>query len=188
MKPKVVAAARLTFLKSRAASKQAFHVKYLKREQFGRVDHSDAASCGRETGGDPDRPEPNSTGPGGSQRRRPRWRHRRRWSDRYEGVAQNVVSVLSFVLFLLGFGLITWAEAVNKFFEPMVRLEAERGQRVIDRGPYATLRHPGYMAGFVVAFVTALSLGSQRALIQAAIASRLLLLRTNREDRPCDRN
>ncbi len=92
------------------------------------------------------------------------------------------VSVLGFVLFLIGFGVITWAEAVNKFFEPMVRFQAERGQRVIDRGPYATVRHPGYMAGIVVAFGTALSLGSLWALIPAAIASGLLLLRTKWED------
>jgi protein-S-isoprenylcysteine O-methyltransferase Ste14 len=86
------------------------------------------------------------------------------------------------VLFLLGFGVTTWAEALNKFFEPIVRLQAERGQRVIDRGPYATVRHPGYLAGIVVAFGTALSLGSLCALIPAAIASGLLLLRTNWED------
>ncbi|HEV8072187.1 MAG TPA: hypothetical protein VGP76_31005 [Planctomycetaceae bacterium] len=62
---------------------------------------------------------------------------------------------MGFVLLLLGLGLITWAEAVNKFFEPMVRLQPERGQPVIDRGSYATVRHPGYMADIVVAFGTA---------------------------------
>jgi protein-S-isoprenylcysteine O-methyltransferase Ste14 len=41
--------------------------------------------------------------------------------------------------------LLTWAQGVNKFFEPTVRLQADRGQRVIDTGPYAVVRHPGYL-------------------------------------------
>ncbi len=57
-----------------------------------------------------------------------------------------IVSPVGLLLLLFGLGLITWAEAVNKFFEPMVRIQTERGQRVIDSGPYAVVRHPGYLA------------------------------------------
>ena len=42
-------------------------------------------------------------------------------------------------------GSLTWAEAVNKFFEPTVRIQTDRGQKVIDTGPYAIVRHPGYV-------------------------------------------
>ena len=94
----------------------------------------------------------------------------------------SAVSISGLLLFLLGLGLITWAEAVNKFFEPMVRIQLERGQRVIDRGPYSVVRHPGYLAGVLVAFGTALSLGSVWAVIPAALASALLFLRTKWED------
>ena len=93
-----------------------------------------------------------------------------------------IVSVVGFTLFLLGFGLITWAQTVNKFFEPTVRIQADRQQQVIDRGPYRAVRHPGYVGGVLVAIGTALALGSVWALIPAAIASGLLLLRTHWED------
>ncbi len=93
-----------------------------------------------------------------------------------------IVSPVGLLLLLFGLGLITWAEAVNKFFEPMVRIQTERGQRVIDSGPYAVVRHPGYLASAFVSFGTALSLGSLCALIPAALAAALLLLRTKWED------
>jgi protein-S-isoprenylcysteine O-methyltransferase Ste14 len=92
------------------------------------------------------------------------------------------ISVVGCVLFMLGFGLITWAQTVNKFFEPTVRIQSDRCQRVIDNGPYRAIRHPGYLAAVLVAIGTALSLGSLWALIPAAIASALLLLRTHWED------
>lgn len=34
---------------------------------------------------------------------------------------------------------------VNPFFEKTVRIQTDRGHRVIDTGPYAYMRHPGYM-------------------------------------------
>jgi protein-S-isoprenylcysteine O-methyltransferase Ste14 len=92
------------------------------------------------------------------------------------------VSALGIVLYLLGFGLITWAQAVNKFFEPTVRIQSDRGQRAIASGPYTAVRHPGYVGGVFVSIGTALSLGSLWALIPALGASALLLLRTHWED------
>jgi protein-S-isoprenylcysteine O-methyltransferase Ste14 len=89
---------------------------------------------------------------------------------------------IGYALFLVGVGLFTWAEAANKFFEWTVRIQTDRGHKVIDTGPYAIVRHPGYV-GFVLFFVgTALCLGSLCALIPAGLASALLLLRTRWED------
>jgi protein-S-isoprenylcysteine O-methyltransferase Ste14 len=89
---------------------------------------------------------------------------------------------IGYVLFLVGVGILTWAQAVNKFFERTVRIQADRGHRVIDTGPYAIVRHPGYV-GFMLFFVgSALCLGSLWALIPAGLASALLLLRTRWED------
>jgi protein-S-isoprenylcysteine O-methyltransferase Ste14 len=79
-------------------------------------------------------------------------------------------------------GIVTWAEAVNKFFEPTVRIQTDRGQTVIDSAPYATVRHPGYVGGLLFAVGTALGLGSLWALIPAGIACLLLILRTQWED------
>jgi protein-S-isoprenylcysteine O-methyltransferase Ste14 len=89
---------------------------------------------------------------------------------------------IGYVLFLVGMGIVTWAEAVNKFFEVTVRIQTDRGQKVIDTGPYAVVRHPGYVAGVLVCVGTALCLASIWALIPAGVASSLLILRTKWED------
>lgn len=84
---------------------------------------------------------------------------------------------------LLGVAVTAWAQAVNPFFEPGVRIQSERHQRVIDSGPYRFVRHPGYVAAVVLFFGMALALGSVWALLPAALASVLLILRTAWEDR-----
>lgn len=92
------------------------------------------------------------------------------------------VCVIGYVLFLAGMLLVTWAEAVNKFFEVTVRLQADRGQRVVDTGPYRVVRHPGYVSGILITVGTALCLGSVWALIPAGLATFLFILRTRWED------
>jgi protein-S-isoprenylcysteine O-methyltransferase Ste14 len=92
------------------------------------------------------------------------------------------VVALGYFLCLAGFALTAWAQAVNRFFEPTVRIQTDRGHKVIDSGPYAFVRHPGYVAAMVMFAGLALSLGSLWALIPAGIASALLVLRTRWED------
>jgi protein-S-isoprenylcysteine O-methyltransferase Ste14 len=89
---------------------------------------------------------------------------------------------LGYVLLLAGVGIVTWAESVNKFFEPTVRIQTERGHTVIDTGPYAIVHHPGYVGGCLMGVGMALSLGSFWALVPAGLASALLILRTQWED------
>jgi protein-S-isoprenylcysteine O-methyltransferase Ste14 len=91
--------------------------------------------------------------------------------------------VAGYGVFLAGFALGAWAQAVNEFFEPGVRIQSERHQRVIDAGPYALIRHPGYVSGMLVFAGTALSLGSLWALVPAVLASIVLVVRTALEDR-----
>lgn len=89
---------------------------------------------------------------------------------------------VGYALLLAGIGIVTWAEGVNKFFEVTVRIQTERGHSVIDTGPYAIARHPGYVGGILHAIGMALSLGSLWALIPAGIASMVLIVRTQWED------
>ena len=89
---------------------------------------------------------------------------------------------VGYALLLAGIGIVTWAESVNKFFEVTVRIQTERGHSVIDTGPYAIARHPGYVGGILHAVGIALSLGSFWALIPAGIASIVLMVRTQWED------
>jgi protein-S-isoprenylcysteine O-methyltransferase Ste14 len=89
---------------------------------------------------------------------------------------------LGYVMFLVGMGIVTWAEAVNKFFEVTVRIQTDRRQQVIDTGPYAIVRHPGYVGGILFFVGTALCLGSVWALAPSGLASAVLILRTTWED------
>ncbi|ASW10888.1 isoprenylcysteine carboxyl methyltransferase (plasmid) [Rhizobium sp. 11515TR] len=92
------------------------------------------------------------------------------------------IVLLGYILLAAGIALGTWAQAVNRFFEPGVRLQRERGQHVISDGPYAYVRHPGYVSAILVFAGLALALGSWWALIPAGWASAVLVLRTSWED------
>ncbi|KRA56800.1 isoprenylcysteine carboxyl methyltransferase [Caulobacter sp. Root655] len=93
------------------------------------------------------------------------------------------VVILGYAGLLAGVAMTGWAQAVNPFFEPGVRIQSERHQRVIDTGPYRFVRHPGYVAALLLFFGMALALGSFWALAPAALASALLVVRTAWEDR-----
>lgn len=93
------------------------------------------------------------------------------------------VIAVGYIFYLVSFAITAWAQGVNEFFEPGVRIQTERHHRVIDTGPYALIRHPGYAAAVLLFAGMALSLGSLLALIPAALASAALALRTAWEDR-----
>jgi len=88
------------------------------------------------------------------------------------------VVAIGYGLMLTGLALLTWAEAVNRFFEPGVRVQTDRGHVVVDAGPYAIVRHPGYASTLPFFVGTALALGSLWALVPAVAASALLIPRT----------
>jgi protein-S-isoprenylcysteine O-methyltransferase Ste14 len=92
------------------------------------------------------------------------------------------ICAIGYLLLLIGIAVMTWAMAVNKFFEPTVRIQADRGHKVIETGPYAIVRHPGYVSGSLIFMGIALSLGSLWALIPAGLATLVLILRTRWED------
>ena len=81
-----------------------------------------------------------------------------------------------------GFWLVTWTCRVNKFAEPTVRIQHDRGHTVVETGPYAVIRHPMYSAALVIFPGMALALGSYWALIPACLGCGLLILRTHWED------
>lgn len=75
-----------------------------------------------------------------------------------------------------------WAVAVNRFFLPVIRIQPERGHRVVTAGPYAWVRHPGYAGMIVSAPASALALGSWWALLPALAISLLFVSRAAHED------
>jgi protein-S-isoprenylcysteine O-methyltransferase Ste14 len=93
------------------------------------------------------------------------------------------VILAGYILILGGIAVAAWAQAVNPFFEPGVRIQTERAQRVITSGPYGIVRHPGYSAAIAMFIGIPLALASWVALLPAALAIALLILRTGLEDR-----
>jgi protein-S-isoprenylcysteine O-methyltransferase Ste14 len=85
-------------------------------------------------------------------------------------------------LLIPGIGIVTWAQVVNRFFEPSVRIQTDRGHTVIDSGPYAFVRHPGYIGACLLFVGIALALGSSWSLIPAGLTCAMLILRTRWED------
>ncbi|HUO88548.1 MAG TPA: isoprenylcysteine carboxylmethyltransferase family protein [Rhizomicrobium sp.] len=64
------------------------------------------------------------------------------------------------VLIVAGFGATVPVFAANSFASPVVRVQEERGQRLIDTGPYAVVRHPMYAAALLYLLGLPLLLGS----------------------------
>ncbi|HEY1926230.1 MAG TPA: isoprenylcysteine carboxylmethyltransferase family protein [Caulobacteraceae bacterium] len=91
--------------------------------------------------------------------------------------------LFGYALLLAGIAVTAWAQAVNPFFEPGVRIQSERGQRPISNGPYRFIRHPGYAAAIGMFLGIPLALASWWGLIPGALASALLVVRTSLEDR-----
>ena len=87
------------------------------------------------------------------------------------------------LLFVAGSTLLSWSMGVNPFFEKTVRIQAERGHRVIETGPYAIVRHPGYVGFFGWCLSVPFLLGSWWSLIPAFLSVIGILLRTALEDR-----
>ena len=87
----------------------------------------------------------------------------------WSAVPQWVV-IVGYVLLIGGIAVTTWAQAVNPFFEPGVRIQKERAQQVITSGPYRVVRHPGYAAAIVMFVGIPLALASWWGLLPAALA------------------
>lgn len=87
------------------------------------------------------------------------------------------------VLFVLGHGIGLWAAYVNPFFSKVVRIQSERGHHVVDRGPYALVRHPGYAGPMLAQLALPLAFGSLAGLAPAALGCLFLALRALHEER-----
>lgn len=86
-------------------------------------------------------------------------------------------------LFLVSTLFTMWVFRENSFAAPVVKLQAEREQRVISTGPYAHMRHPMY-SGMVLFFAgVPLLLGSWLGLVTVPIFIVLFAVRIGIEER-----
>jgi protein-S-isoprenylcysteine O-methyltransferase Ste14 len=104
---------------------------------------------------------------------------REHWSDTLPRWLQSI----GLAGFALGFGLIVWAMAVNRFFSSVVRIQSDRGHELVTSGPYGWIRHPGYLAALLQAIFSGMALGSWVSMIPVLLMLPLLFVRTAREDR-----
>jgi len=70
----------------------------------------------------------------------------------------------------------------NRFFSSVVRIQKERGHTLVDSGPYAVVRHPGYLGMLFLVPFSGLALGSWLSVGVGLIYSAMILRRVLFED------
>ncbi len=92
------------------------------------------------------------------------------------------IYIIGYIVYIFSQFVNLWAMRTNNFFSFTVRIQKDRGQAVVQNGPYHFIRHPGYIGGILMAISSSLVLGSLWALIPASIVTILLIIRTYLED------
>ena len=103
---------------------------------------------------------------------------RYRWSGDVPAILQGA----ALIVVALCAVVTVWSMAINPFFSTVVRIQEERGHRVVSTGPYRVVRHPGYAVIAVLVLANAVALGSWWALVPGVTIVLLLLRRTVLED------
>jgi protein-S-isoprenylcysteine O-methyltransferase Ste14 len=102
---------------------------------------------------------------------------RYRWSR-----VPMLVQIAGGVAVAASFVLIYRCLAGNHFLASYARLQPDRGQSVVQNGPYRIVRHPMYTAIIGFVFGTVLLLGSWLGLVFAVLIGALFIVRTRLED------
>jgi protein-S-isoprenylcysteine O-methyltransferase Ste14 len=100
------------------------------------------------------------------------------WTAPYSITAK----IATVIVIVLGYVLGTWALVENKFFSGIVRIQSDRGHRVVTTGPYRFVRHPGYAGALWTYLAIPILLDSIWAFIPALLLVFALVLRTSLED------
>lgn len=98
------------------------------------------------------------------------------------------LEVVGALLIVAGFAATVPVFRANSFAAPVVRVQEERGQHVIDTGPYAIVRHPMYAAGLLYLFGIPLLLGSWYGLIGTAMIFIGIAWRASKEEKLLQRD
>ena len=93
------------------------------------------------------------------------------------------LQALGWAAVILAGGLVFWVTSVNTFLSRYARLQDERGQQTVTRGPYRLVRHPMYLGVIVLMLGIPLVLGSYWALVPGGLIGVLFVIRTALEDK-----
>ncbi|OHE27993.1 MAG: hypothetical protein A2Y45_09925 [Tenericutes bacterium GWC2_34_14] len=88
--------------------------------------------------------------------------------------------VISCFIFLVGMGIVLWSMRENPYFD--VALQKDESHPIIESGPYAVIRHPGYLGMITYLTVVPVILNSLYAMIPTLVIIGLFLIRTRLED------
>ena len=92
------------------------------------------------------------------------------------------VQIAALAVCFLGYTIVPWAVANNKFFSQIVRIQSDRGHAVAAGGPYRFVRHPGYVGIILFELTVSIMLASWGAMIISSVNVFLMILRTALED------
>lgn len=92
------------------------------------------------------------------------------------------VQLTALAAMALGLGVASWAMLTNSYFSTTVRIQQERGHRVVTGGPYRFVRHPGYGGFIIFSIATPLMLGALWAFVPASILIGVVVVRAWLED------
>lgn len=92
------------------------------------------------------------------------------------------VKVMAWPGLMAAGSLIFSAVAANTYLARTARIQDDRGQVVVTRGPYRLVRHPMYLGIIVLFACSPLALGSLWALIPGLSVGVLFVIRTRAED------
>jgi protein-S-isoprenylcysteine O-methyltransferase Ste14 len=103
-----------------------------------------------------------------------------RWGWSSVPLRLQILGGIGLVLSMAG---VYWVMANNPFLAQTVRIQTERGHRVVTTGPYRIVRHPMYADTLYFFWATPLLLDSWWAFIPTVLAMVVLSIRTALEDR-----
>ena len=93
------------------------------------------------------------------------------------------IQIAALAISFLGYSIIPWAVANNKFFSQIVRIQSDRGHSVAASGPYRFVRHPSYLGMIAFELAIPVMLASWWSLLISVANVFLIILRTALEDR-----
>ena len=97
--------------------------------------------------------------------------------------ATLLVTIAGVALAVVGIAVTVSAMLANRYFGPVVRIQSDRGHEVATDGPYAVVRHPGYVGAILFYVGRPAVLGSWWSVPIMALLIAIAVVRTAREDR-----
>jgi protein-S-isoprenylcysteine O-methyltransferase Ste14 len=101
----------------------------------------------------------------------------------WSGPMPDALRIAAIAGSLVAFLFVFRAMLTNRFFSAVIRIQDDRGHRVVDHGPYAVIRHPGYAGMIAGVPLMPIALGSWWGFAVAMLYALLIANRVSVEDR-----